>query len=510
MSTKKTEKDSMNVRYILFSVVTFILFLLLMEGGIRTYFCIKNKIDVRARNFTEYLGWETAANISKKSDVKGYGEITYSTQRYGFRRFGDTETDKTKIFIIGDSFTDGYSVSDGNAYYDYLTKHDDNIEIFAYGSGGYGTLQEFMILDRYFDEIKPDLVLLQFCHNDFINNSHELESASLVNNNQMTRPYYKDGAIEWLFPRQYGGWLDKMVQSSYFLRLLNIRLNILTAEKRDSIEWKLSPGHPLFRESAKITSDIMGFVRQRIGDTPMLAFSVDVAKWMGSAFQDICEENSIDFIPGIPQAIAKAKQSGIVVDGLPYDGHWNSVGHAIVGEIILRYLKGKGYLHKQDRSIPKTDPKASALLNKYKPVSDDIVSIDELSIVTLSCRNSEGFGNLEGPYPQWHMPRKVRWMTAPKAAAKLAWRGKLDVRYSLHMKVLSQAMPQSLIVLFNGVTILEKTIESANKWYVLDTEVVHPQAGENILEFQAPAFKRNPDSHRDLHLLFEAMEFQSE
>jgi len=150
---------------------------------------------------------------------------------------------------------------------------------------------------------------MKYCSNDFINNSHELESASLVNNNQMTRPYYKNGTIEWLFPKQYGGWLDKMVQSSYLLRLLNVRINILAAEKMGSIERELSPDHPLFRESANTTSDIMGLVRERIGDMPMVAFSVDASKWMGSTLQDICEENSIDFIPGIPEAIAQAKKS---------------------------------------------------------------------------------------------------------------------------------------------------------------------------------------------------------
>jgi len=41
-------------RSILFSAITFLLFLFLMEGGIRAFFWIKNKIDVRERNFTEY------------------------------------------------------------------------------------------------------------------------------------------------------------------------------------------------------------------------------------------------------------------------------------------------------------------------------------------------------------------------------------------------------------------------------------------------------------------------
>ena len=461
MPTKKTGKYSINIRYVLFSIVTFILFLLLTEGGVRTYYWIKNKVEVRARNFTDYLGWETAADVSKKHVVKGYGEVIYSTQKYGFRRFGNTKTDKTKLFVIGDSFTLAHSVSDGDTYYDYLKKHNHNIEVFVYGGGGYGSLQEFMILDRHLDEISPDIVLWQFCSNDFINNSHELESASLVNNNQMTRPYYKNGTIEWLFPKQYGGWLDKMVQSSYLLRLLNVRINILAAEKMGSIERELSPDHPLFRESANTTSDIMGLVRERIGDMPMVAFSVDASKWMGSTLQDICEENSIDFIPGIPEAIAQAKKSGIVVDGFPYDAHWNSAGHAIAGEIILQHLKDKGYLHKRDRSIPKTNHEASVLLNKYRPASDYIIPFGKLTLLSLTPRNSNGFGPIEGPYPKWHMPRKVRWMLAPEASVKMGAEVESDTNYYLHIRVLSQAVPQRLEVLLNGVIVPVKAGNSA-------------------------------------------------
>lgn len=510
MSKEKTTTGRIRKRHILFTAITFIMFLILLEGGIRAYFWIKNRIDVSERSFSEYLGWETAANVSKKHVVKGFGEIIYSTQKHGFRRFGDTKTDKTKLFIIGDSFTVAHSVSDGNTYYDYLKKHNDNIEIFVYGGGGYGSLQEFMTLDRYFDEIGPDIVLWQFCSNDFINNSHELESASFGNNNQMTRPYYKNGAIEWLFPKQYGGWLDKLVQSSYLLRLLNIRLNILAAEKLGTIEQELSTDHPLFRKSADTTSEILGLVRERIGDIPMVAFSVNDPKWIGFTFQNICKENSIDFIHGILLAIAEAKKSGIIVDGLPYDGHWNSAGHSIAGKIILSYLNEGGYLYKRDRSIPKSQPAYRDVLRKYRPASDDFIPIRKLTLVSLTSRNSGGFGPLEGPYPKWHMPRKVRWMVAPEASVNLEGEPKSDTSYSLHIRVLSQAVPQSLKVVLNGATILEETIDSSNKWRSLNTGAAKLRAGENILKFQAFAFKHYPDSGRDLYVLLDALTFQKE
>lgn len=328
-----------NSREIIFSAVIFILFLLLMEGGMRIIHFIKYKIKYnREMNFSTYLGWETTPNDSWNRDVKGYGEIVYSTKEFGFRAFGDINSNKIKIFVIGDSFTQGHTVSDGKTYYDYLRENNNNIELFAYGGGGYGSLQEYMILDKYYDVIKPHIILWQFCQNDIINNDYDLESASLKNNNYMTRPYYRNGKIEWLYPEQNIGWFYHVVKSSYLLRFLHIRINIFKAEKYGSIEDELSINHPLFKKAAKTTSDIMGLVRKRAGDIPIVAFSVNKPGWEGTMFREICEKYGLHFIPDIPETVEEAKQFGMIVDGSPFDGHWNDNGHSIAGKVILDYL----------------------------------------------------------------------------------------------------------------------------------------------------------------------------
>ena len=93
---------------------------------------------------------------------------------------------------------------------------------------------------------------------------------------------------------------------------------------------------------------------------------------------------------------------------------------------------------------------------------------------------------------------------------KLMGKLKFDGNYFLHINVLSQAVPQSLKVLLNGVSILEETIDSANQWHALNTGVVKLRAGENILKFQASAFKRYRESRKDLYVLFDALAFQTE
>ena len=70
-----------------------------------------------------------------------------------------------------------------------------DVEVFMYAGPGYGTLQEYLALDRYLPEVRPDLVLVQLCRNDAVNNLWALERSSYLNNNLMVRPYLEGERI---------------------------------------------------------------------------------------------------------------------------------------------------------------------------------------------------------------------------------------------------------------------------------------------------------------------------
>lgn len=88
-------------------------------------------------------------------------------------------------------------------YYEVI-RRNLNAEIFVYGCGAHGTLQEFLALDKYFDRIKPNLVVLQVCDNDFINNSWQLEGLAAYYNDRRIWPYLINGQIEYRYPRAFG------------------------------------------------------------------------------------------------------------------------------------------------------------------------------------------------------------------------------------------------------------------------------------------------------------------
>jgi hypothetical protein len=216
-----------------------------------------------------------------------------------------------------------------------------NVEVFAYGCGGYGTLQEYMILDGWIDGIRPDAIVWQFCSNDMFNNDLQLEASSYGNNNQMTRPYLIDGEIVYAYPFQDFGPLYNLPRHSVILQLMNLHLNSLKSPG-EGIEAVLTPDHPWIQRSLETTEQIMRRVLDRAGMAPVAALSVDSNPWAPGQFEEICGRIGIAWLHGVPEAIDVARERGQTVDGLPYDAHWNPAGHAIAAEVLSkRFVEAK-------------------------------------------------------------------------------------------------------------------------------------------------------------------------
>lgn len=81
-----------------------------------------------------------------------------------------------RIAVIGDSITLATGVDKRKTYTEqlekFLLRHSaKDVEVYNFGAADYGTLQEYMVYERYAQHLEPDLVLLQFLGiNDFINN----------------------------------------------------------------------------------------------------------------------------------------------------------------------------------------------------------------------------------------------------------------------------------------------------------------------------------------------------
>jgi len=291
------------------------------------------------------LGWRATEGyqfVGKKRNLDGSEyAVNISQDVNGFRMFGSLSSERDKVFVIGDSFTHATDVSDDRTYYAIVAKSLD-VEVFAYGSGGYGSLQEYMILDKYFDLVKPTVILWQYSTNDFINNSPDLESASSINNNGMVRPYWINGAVAYILPKVRTKYIRRPALK--YCRICYVVLNrvdrLLSAKSSKTVEIETSigkPAHVAFLDSLKTTDEIMGMVRRRAGSIPILAFLAGSGSPYGPEYEkgitDISRRHNITLFPDIKQAVLAAEERGAVVKAA--DGaHWNELGHRIVGQAI--------------------------------------------------------------------------------------------------------------------------------------------------------------------------------
>jgi hypothetical protein len=340
------------------TVLLFILSLCIGEVAIRSIHLMRDGIPflertagrVGAIQLDAELGWRATENYEESLTGITKGGIPYSVHRsqgrHGFRHFGDVHSTKPKLLVIGDSFTQASSVSDAKTYAALVGKLA-GMEVFAYGAGGYGTLQEYLILDRYFDEIKPDLILWQFCINDFINNDNELERSSTLNNNGLTRPYLVEGVIARLSPKPVGQqvreWINHHSRFLYFVVSRIDRLRAITATA--SVEYDIEAQglrHAGFRRAVEVTEKLMGRVRARVGDTPIVAFSCDNIDPYDAAFAAISVRHRIEYWSDVPRVIQEAVRKE--EDVQTPDDHWNELGHKLVAEIITEHMRARALM----------------------------------------------------------------------------------------------------------------------------------------------------------------------
>lgn len=319
--------------------------LLLAEAGYRVCVFLIRGDPRPVVTLDEQVGWKPTGNLrlhkTLRDDAGSKYTLDYSTSVDGFRMYGDVNSERRRVFFLGDSFTWAQEVSDSKTYFAILAAKLP-LEVFAFGGGGYGTLQEFMILDKFADSIRPDLLILQFCENDFVNNSLEMDRATR-RNNPLRRPYLTGSeTVEYAFPCRFELLRDFIYRYSRLLSWLTGKLDKMMYQYgpsrgiEDEIA-ELSMKHPVFSRAVHITDRLFRKIKQRIPHTPIMAFCVDDREPHHEQFKRLSRQNGIEVIEGVARAVQDAEKRGVVVraeDG----GHWNEAGHEICAEVLRAHL----------------------------------------------------------------------------------------------------------------------------------------------------------------------------
>ena len=362
---------SISAAALLFSVAVF-------EVGLRAYQRITQGIPFfKVQGTEEYLDGQAAAKGSSIIDSKlgwrptphyifegvernsdgSEHPLLVTQESHGFRAFGDPMAARPRVFVIGDSYTQAVEVSDDKTYYAMLGEKL-GAEVFAVAARGYGTFQESLVLDQHFEEIKPDLVIWQFCYNDFMGNYYPLEMKWLAGSIGLERPYLEGEALAYRIPKPYA-WLLRLNRGVLrMVPVLATRWDRWLYRARDNnkdvlLEEILSrgEGNADFARSTKVTGRIFDRIRKRVDSIPVVMFEAcTTAPVFHSAVAQLARSRGFYFVDELPATLDRARASGVIVDS--YDRvHFNERGHVLVADALERYLRGsKIPLPQSDRS----------------------------------------------------------------------------------------------------------------------------------------------------------------
>ena len=283
--------------------------------------------------FDTKLGYRTRANIRNR---RVFDNKVLNTNADGFRGLREfsllKDPTKTRILLLGDSFTFGEGVSDDETYADVLQRALPNAEVINAGVHGYAHDQMLVMLREQL-RFKPDIVMLGYLPADLPRN--------LLSFRDYAKPWYTLGdsglelhgipvpppqstlRMDWARPRV----IDLIAAIRYRLdpqpaqaaRAKTLSAAILTEIARVSDSIHAVPVFVYLPESRELTPH----------STP----TADEA-WFGQLCRTIGTVKCLSVWPAFQEQMAK---------GVTFKpGHWDPIGHKVAGEGIARLLVDSG------------------------------------------------------------------------------------------------------------------------------------------------------------------------
>jgi hypothetical protein len=267
-----------------------------------------------AYDYDAELGWAPEPNSS--SVIKTFRTTHYKHNSLGLRDEEFSLNARPTILFLGDSFVWGLDSEADERFTELLKPKFPDYNILAAGVSGYGTDQEFLLLQRLWPKVRPAVVVLIFCSdNDRLDNSTSRRYDSYH------KPY---------FATQPDGSLVLMGQPVPRSHLLYFRDNWLVRNL-----WL-----------ARLATN--GYVRLRYPQV----FVPDPTEKLVGKIREFVEGNGAKFLVGIQQhddALARYLEQSripfVKLEGAAFyrektgwGQHWTPEGHQFVAERVLGLL----------------------------------------------------------------------------------------------------------------------------------------------------------------------------
>jgi hypothetical protein len=305
---------------------------LLAEAVLRLFFPSELTVVQDERNllyrYDPILGWFPVAGRSNL--FLGTRTITVVHNRQGFRAAADyTVTDRPGIIFLGDSFVWGYDVELSERFTEKLqTKHPE-WSLYNFGVSGYGTDQEYLLLQQQFDRYHPRVVFLMFEETDDGDNSTNQRWGYYKPYCTVTGSRLELHGIPVPRTDRFFFATHKILVKSYLVRLLSLGYFKLTAPR--VIQNTPNPSGALIRDMQKYVSS-------------KGALLVVGLTWRNPPLEQFLNYFKIPYVD--------------VSTDLRYSGkgyHWSADGHTFVAARIDEFLVKGGFMA-EDTPPPKASP----------------------------------------------------------------------------------------------------------------------------------------------------------
>jgi len=265
---------------------------------------------------------------------------------------------KPLIAIVGDSFIEGFNVNVGKTVTDDLReKVKDKYDVYGFGMSG-ANLSQYYQMVRYVNQVfSPKVLFVNFIYNDFdqlFTKDCRIGMLCL----EETNAGIQEAPIHPYVP----SFLKRIARHSSFMRYLILNLGPDVVKWQRSKKTKRNPAsdqgyaHSRTDQIVKAADYLFKKFRDEDRDRQLIfildgprreIYSNTVDKswtlWMNQLVKEKCRKYGIDFIDMTGPFTEQYRKEHKPFD-FPEDYHWNELGHQVVANELLNYLKRKSPL----------------------------------------------------------------------------------------------------------------------------------------------------------------------
>jgi hypothetical protein len=264
-----------------------------------------------------------------------------NSDRFGFRGAEEYPAQKppgrSRILVLGDSFTFGQDVSDDETYASLLERSLKGVDVMNLGVHGYGHDQMLISLQEVGPRVHPDVVLLGFVRLDMERN--------LMDFRDYAKPRFAIKGDQLVAENVPVPSPDETRRAEFLRSKFADLLRILW----DRYAWKSGRNERLMNALTYRILEEIARTSRGLGARPVFAYLPvfdeiegrdDAAKETESTFLSFCAEHGIDSV-NLRPFFSRQRAAGAQLKTV---GHWDPVEHQIAAEGIEATLLEKSLL----------------------------------------------------------------------------------------------------------------------------------------------------------------------